>query len=118
MVIDALRFVAAGGTFVPAEPLLANLSSAPPPSPPRPMVGEAAAAALVNNEAAVNAVLQTLSPREVAVLDWLRQGKSNKQIARELAMSEATVKVHVRHIMRKMGAVNRTQVAMFADALA
>ncbi len=118
LVIEALRFVAAGGTFVPAEPLMANLYDAlPPRSRQKPAMGEVATGALVNNAAAVTSVLETFTPREVAVLDWLRQGKSNKQIARELDMSEATVKVHVSHIMRKMGAINRTQVALFADVL-
>lgn len=45
----------------------------------------------------------------------LRQGKSNKHIARELNMCEATVKVHVRHIMRKLSVANRTEVALVAD---
>ena len=118
LVIEALLFVAAVGTFVPAEPLMANLYDAlPPRSGQEPSAGEAATAALVNNAAAVTSVLETFTPREVAVLDWLRQGKSNKQIARELEMSEATVKVHVSHIMRKMGAINRTQVALFAEVL-
>lgn len=118
LVIEALRFVAAGGTFVPAEPLLANLEDAAPPRlRPEASVGEAAASTLANDAASVTSILETLTPREVAVLDCVRRGKSNKQIARELDMSEATVKVHVSHIMRKMGAVNRTQVALFAEVL-
>ena len=44
----------------------------------------------------------------------LRDGKSNKVIARALDMTEATVKVHVRQIMRKLGASNRTQAAVCA----
>jgi DNA-binding NarL/FixJ family response regulator len=47
----------------------------------------------------------------------LQQGKANKIIAYELGMSESTVKVHVRNIMRKMGATNRTQVAYKAQSL-
>jgi DNA-binding NarL/FixJ family response regulator len=120
LAIDALRFVAAGGTFVPAEPLLASLNAAAPlrsPPEPSPSVVEAASAALVNDAAAVVSVLNALTPRELAVLERLHQGKSNKQIARELDMREATVKVHVRHIMRKLGVVNRTQVALLADGL-
>jgi DNA-binding NarL/FixJ family response regulator len=119
LVIDALRFVAAGGTFVPAEPLLASLDAAAPSrSPPELSVSEAATASLMKDAAGVAAVLDALTPRELAVLGTLRQGKSNKQIAREVGMREATVKVHVRHIMRKVGAVNRTQVALLADVLA
>jgi DNA-binding NarL/FixJ family response regulator len=50
--------------------------------------------------------------RQQEVLSFLRRGISNKLIARELNMTEATVKVHVRQIMRKLGAANRTQVAV------
>ncbi len=50
-----------------------------------------------------------LTSRQVAVLAHLRQGKPNKIIAHDLRMSESTVKVHIRNIMRKMGATNRTQ---------
>jgi DNA-binding NarL/FixJ family response regulator len=49
--------------------------------------------------------------RQNAVLQALRQGKANKIIAYELNMRESTVKVHVRNIMRKLKARNRTEVA-------
>lgn len=54
-----------------------------------------------------------LTPRQQAVLEIVREGKSNKVIARELGMRESTVKVHLRQIMRKLGASNRTQVALY-----
>src|SRR5690606_26939929 len=57
-----------------------------------------------------------LTLRQHEVLEGLRYGKSNKHIARELNMQEATVKVHVRQIMRKLGASNRTQVALLAQS--
>jgi DNA-binding NarL/FixJ family response regulator len=47
-------------------------------------------------------------------LDRLRQGMPNKLIAYELQMQESTVKVHVRHIMKKLKATNRTQAALLA----
>ena len=47
----------------------------------------------------------------MAVVNALRQGKANKTIAFELNMCESTVKVHVRNIMRKLKATNRTEVA-------
>jgi DNA-binding NarL/FixJ family response regulator len=56
----------------------------------------------------------TLTARQKAVLEHLRQGQPNKLIARRLGMTEATVKVHVRQIMRKLGAANRTQAAVCA----
>jgi DNA-binding NarL/FixJ family response regulator len=58
-----------------------------------------------------------LTQREIAVLALMKHGKPNKIIAHELGMSASTVKVHVRHIMRKMGAANRTQAALNADKI-
>ena len=55
-----------------------------------------------------------LTTRQHEVLEQLRRGKSNKVIAGALDMTEATVKVHVRQIMRKLGATNRTQAAVHA----
>ena len=54
----------------------------------------------------------SLTPREADVTMLLRTGRTNKQIARELGMTEATVKVHVRKIIRKLGVHNRVQVAV------
>jgi two-component system nitrate/nitrite response regulator NarL len=55
-----------------------------------------------------------LSGRELQVIDCLMQGWSNKQIARELDIVEATVKVYLKALMRKLGASNRTQLAIWA----
>ena len=55
--------------------------------------------------------------RQVAVIDALRKGKANKIIAYELNMCESTVKVHVRNIMKKLNAKNRTEVAYLASEL-
>ena len=49
--------------------------------------------------------------RQLQVVEAIRQGKPNKIIAYELSMCESTVKVHVRTIMKKLQARNRTQVA-------
>jgi DNA-binding NarL/FixJ family response regulator len=53
-----------------------------------------------------------MTHRQWAVLLCLCQGDPNKVIGRKLGMTETTVKVHVRKIMRKLGVVNRTQVAI------
>lgn len=58
--------------------------------------------------------IDALTERERDVLDFLCQGKSNKEIARDLAIREVTVKVHVGNIMRKLGAANRTQAVRLA----
>jgi two-component system nitrate/nitrite response regulator NarL len=57
-----------------------------------------------------------LSQREHEVLCCLMAGYSNKWIARTLSVSEATVKVHVKAILRKLNVMNRTQAAMWATA--
>jgi DNA-binding NarL/FixJ family response regulator len=91
----AIRFITAGGVFAPLDLLLTKR-----PDP------------------AAEATRQSqLTPRQSAVLNQLQQGKANKIIAHELGMSESTVKVHVRNIMRKTGATNRTQAAYKAQKL-
>ena len=50
-----------------------------------------------------------LTPRQLAVLSLLANGKSNKEIARELTISEMTVKAHVTAVMRKLGVSTRAQ---------
>ncbi|MGF9764817.1 response regulator transcription factor [Microvirga sp. 0TCS3.31] len=55
-----------------------------------------------------------LSKREHEILRLLTEGDANKMIARKLNVSEATVKVHIKAILRKIGAQNRTQAAMWA----
>ena len=61
---------------------------------------------------------QVLTDRETSVIHGIQQGLRNKQIAYELRISENTVKVHIRNIMRKLGASNRTDAAFKALALA
>jgi two-component system nitrate/nitrite response regulator NarL len=58
-----------------------------------------------------------LSQRELAVLQRLRDGSSNKEIGRSLGITEATVKVHVKAIRRKAGVRNRTQAAVWSSRL-
>jgi DNA-binding NarL/FixJ family response regulator len=96
--IAAIGFVKAGGTFAPLDSLLTNRVDC--------TVGPPEAARQ-----------SALTSRQMAVLEHLRQGKANKIIAHELAMSESTVKVHVRNIMRRMGATNRTQAVYKAQQL-
>jgi DNA-binding NarL/FixJ family response regulator len=56
-------------------------------------------------------LLESFTSREVALLARLREGMQNKVIAHELGIAESTVKVHLRNIMTKLHASNRTQVA-------
>jgi len=55
-----------------------------------------------------------LSQRELEIIRGLADGHSNKAIAKELSITEATVKVHLKTVLRKLGATNRTQVAIWA----
>jgi DNA-binding NarL/FixJ family response regulator len=57
--------------------------------------------------------LDQLSPRELEVLAGLARGRSNRQIARVLQISEETVKAHVSSILAKLGLADRTQAAIF-----
>lgn len=55
-----------------------------------------------------------LSDREVETLQCLLRGESNKLIAKRLSISEATIKVHMKSVLRKIKASNRTQAAIWA----
>ena len=97
-VLAALRFIKDGGTFVPLDVLL--------PSDTREAM-----------ERTESVPTDVLTPRQKAVFSHLKQGKANKIIAYELSMSESTVKVHIRNIMRKLGATNRTQAVYKSQQL-
>lgn len=60
-----------------------------------------------------NAAAPQLSPRELVILRCLIEGNSNKGIARKIDIAEATVKVHVKAILRKIRVQNRTQAAIW-----
>ena len=60
---------------------------------------------------------ETLTPREVEVLQLLTTGQTNQQIAETLMISKGTVKVHVERIIRKLGVSDRTQAAVRAFEL-
>lgn len=95
--IEAIHLVRSGGTYVPSEGLCLSAH-------------RVASAATHSSSGA-------LTSRELAVIRQLQQGKSNKVIAYDLNMCESTLKVHIRNIMRKMSAQNRTQVVMKSLAL-
>ena len=54
---------------------------------------------------------EPLSTREAEVIDLIRHGLTNREIAQTLKISEATAKVHVQHILSKLGARTRTEAA-------
>src|SRR5215207_655271 len=58
--------------------------------------------------------MESLTPREIEVLRLLSQGQTNPQIAQNLLVSRGTVKIHVQHIISKLGVSDRTQAAVRA----
>lgn len=67
-----------------------------------------------DTEIPVDPLLQGLTKREALVLRGLCEGSSNKEIAQAVSVSEATVKLHISTLCRKLGAKNRTQAAIVA----
>ena len=86
--VNAVRFMAAGEQYAPLNFITER------------------------EEAQVHPLSEKLSEREQQVLEGLGRGLSNKEIARELALKEVTVKLHVKTLCRKLDARNRTHAAM------
>ena len=63
-------------------------------------------------------MLDSLTPREYEVLQLLARGRTNREIASALVIAEVTAKVHVRHILKKLGVRSRTEAAVLTTALA
>jgi len=101
VVMEVVNLVRAGGTYVPASSLTAS----------RELI------LMPDDDAVEDPLADLLTPRQAAVAAALRQGKANKIIAYELKLSESTVKVHIRAIMRKLQAHNRTEVAFKLSGL-
>lgn len=92
----AIKLVMAGGTYYPPRLLALSQTGKPEKTP------------------SVETDLGKLSGRQIDVLNLLAQGQSNKEIARTLEISPATVKTHVAHIIACLGATNRTEAAIKA----
>jgi DNA-binding NarL/FixJ family response regulator len=85
--MDAIRTVHAGRPSIPAE---------------------------IAQQIAEHAVADALSEREVEVLQCIARGAANKEVAFQLRISEETVKVHVKHILDKLGVTDRTHAVTIA----
>ena len=94
LAVEAVRFVEAGGTFVPAGHLVDGRDRHKQP-----------------------AAAKALTERQMRVVEAIGHGFANKQIAHKLKMSENTVKVHLRHIMKKLNVRNRTEIAIVTRGL-
>lgn len=95
VIVAAVRIVLGGGQYFPPRLLLDPIAAAPSPT------GEAA----------------TLTERQRDVLRLLARGLPNKLIARDLGLTEGTVKVHLLAIFRALGARNRTDAVLIAQRL-
>ena len=69
---------------------------------------------LRHHEQIIGSVAEPLTTREREILRWLVRGSSNKVIARNLNVTESTIKVHVQNILRKLNVVSRVQAAVYA----
>lgn len=69
---------------------------------------------LRHNESEITNQAEPLTPREKEILKWIVRGVSNKVIARNLNVTESTVKVHVQNILRKLNLASRVQAAVYA----
>jgi DNA-binding NarL/FixJ family response regulator len=102
VLVQGIRLVLVGGTAMPVA-----------------VAAEAERAAPTVREPSTDTAVSRFSaglftPKEMEVLRSLATGRPNKLIAHELAICETTVKVHLRHIFRKLGTTNRTHAALLA----
>jgi DNA-binding NarL/FixJ family response regulator len=95
----AISMILAGGTYLPAEMAQA---------------GGSGMAEFRSGGTGGGGFGEALSPRERQVLVRLSSGASNKEIGRDLNLAEVTVKLHVRQILRKIKARNRSEAASMA----
>jgi two-component system nitrate/nitrite response regulator NarL len=107
--IKVLELVMLGETFISAAVGIALFQHRQ--ASPQAHVAGSGTPVVTNDFASVS----RLSDREAQILHFLTRGASNKLIARELGVAEATIKVHVKAILRKVKAANRTQAAMWAQ---
>jgi DNA-binding NarL/FixJ family response regulator len=107
-----IQIVRDGGTYVSTSVLESGSGTMEPAADSTPGLPAAEAAPAGNEE--TTARLAKLTDRELQILGCLARGASNKQIARELGITDTTVKVHLRMIFKKLGVSNRTQAAFFA----
>jgi DNA-binding NarL/FixJ family response regulator len=92
VLVAAIRMAAGGDTYLPPE-LIHGRAQGDAGGPP----------------------LDNLTQREIQIMALLGEGLSNKEIARRLKAKEATVKVQIHRLMRKLGVANRTQAAVLAS---
>ncbi|MBR2273739.1 MAG: response regulator transcription factor [Alphaproteobacteria bacterium] len=94
----ALKLILDGGTYIPSAMLNQNISSD-------------------TANSSFSPLKKNLTNRQSQVLDLIAQGKSNKQIAYDMGVSEATVKLHINALLRSLKVNNRTQAVITAQKM-
>lgn len=94
VILGAVRLMLAGGLYTPPLSLLCTTKT---------------------NKSTNAALVEALTKRQIEVLRLLVAGFSNKQIASELDIAEATIKMHITAIFKALGVTNRTQAALAAE---
>jgi DNA-binding NarL/FixJ family response regulator len=97
VVFQALSYILDGGVYYPPTMLLRNEPGAGPDVSRRSSLDK----------------MRNFTSLEWLILEKLSQAKSNKAIAADLNICEATIKMHIRRIMQKLGVANRTQIALY-----
>ncbi len=96
---SALRLILEGGTYLPPEILEDSHSGG------------------YSDSQEEYRKSKILTPRQTEVLGYVAQGLSNKQIAYNMGVSEATVKLHINALLRSVGATNRTQAVILSQKM-
>ena len=109
--VRSLELVTLGVVAIPVELLRELIDQGDKATLPQPTHAEAQTGDVARLLSSGRA---RLSNREMNILGCIQKGDSNKLIARQYELAEATVKVHVKSILRKIGAANRTQAAIWA----
>ncbi|HGN1707704.1 TPA: two-component system response regulator NarL [Providencia rettgeri] len=78
-----------------------------------PTLASVLAESLRDNTGQDESNIATLTPREADILELISQGLSNKMIARKLDIAESTVKVHVKHLLKKLNLKSRVEAAVW-----
>lgn len=125
--LSAIRQTAAGRTVLEPSALLelrrtaitttSESTPAPTPTPTPRSTSASAPTSTLANRADLLRLVEPLTQREQEVLHALANGLSNKEIAAKLGIAEKTVKVHVSHILGKLGVYDRTQALLAAAKL-
>jgi DNA-binding NarL/FixJ family response regulator len=121
LAFQTLSFILNGGSYFPPSAmhqLPARSEQAEPPVGPTEDSKSEHGGGSSQSRSNLESHCVNLTARQQEVLDQLRLGESNKMIARRLGMTEGTVKVHIRQMMRKCQVANRTQLALGGSTVA